>query len=214
MTSRAKGRPPMKGGRVAPTHKGRERKSDGLLGGSPSPAELRIDYLLAPLDRARRECNARWGIERIFELVPYDMLDRFASASSRLSKAVDERDIDEVKERVSILLRGYAALDAAALEAGHIPGDLAFWEYELEDGFRFAIIPDVEDWPKMAAARPDLKFFTMREIANLLRDLEASPTFRAARAAFPGAEISGIVPRSTPPVPVSSKGDLDDEIPF
>ena len=182
-----------------------QRKHDRLITPGASSAEIAADFAAAPFDRAMRDAERTWGIDRLPELVSPELAVKFGKAMAVLNEALDKGDPDVAAAAAANCVKGLAAMDAAARAAGHQPLKAEFWEYE-QDGFRFALIRDAAEWPAVAAERPGLTIYTLREVANALaasRDAVA-----AVKAAFPGAEISAIRERS----PLSE--ELEDEIPW
>lgn len=183
----------------------RQRKHDRLITPGASASEIAADFAAAPFDRAMRDAERTWGIDRLPELVTPDLAMKFGKAMAVMNAAIDSGDPEQAAAAAANCVKGIAAMDAAARAAGHQPLKAEFWEYE-QDGFRFALIRDAAEWPSVAAERPGLTIYTLREVANALaasRDAVA-----AVKAAFPGAEISAIRQ------PSKLSEELEDEIPW
>lgn len=184
----------------------RRQKFDRLLSPGASAAEITIDKALGPFDAATRAANLKWGHERLPELVSVETATKFGSALGKLNAAIESADVDEVTARVGVCLRGYAAMDAEAEASGAPKADPRILEYDL-DGFRFGVMHDADCWEAAQAARPDLRLFTLREVAVALQSASL-PLIDEVKAVFPGAKITAIKPKTEfDPV-------LGDEIPF
>ena len=185
----------------------RREKFDRLLNPDANAETLSCSMAVAPFDRVSREMSLKWGQDRLPELVSSDMASKFGSALGKLNAAINSNDVDEVKARVEVCIRGYAAMDAEAERLGAPKADPRTLEYDL-DGFRFGILPDDSFWPAAKEARPDLRLYTLREVANALRSLP--PLVDVVKQQFPGAKITNVTP-TKPPVDYDLGGDF---IPF
>ena len=158
---------------------------------------------MSPYNRAAYESEKKWGIGRLEELVSPDTAKRYGYAMADLNAAYETSDPDKVVACANNAIKGLAVMDAEATAAGHQPATGDFWEYELEamDGkpaMRFAIMRDDYEWQTAKDKRPDLTFYTMREIANALRAYHEAPLVAAVKENFPGAEITKITPKPVP----------------
>lgn len=183
----------------------RQRKGDRLLAPGASKSEIMVDHAIAPFDRAARDMERKWGVERLPELVPPDMAKKFGGAIAHLNACIEQGDPDAVAAAAANCIRGLNAMDAAATAAGHTPpGTVA--EYDL-DGFHFGIVADAGDWT--AIDRPGMQIFSMREIAIALKAQFGKPV-EIVKAEFPGATVTNINPKTRTKI----ERELDDEIPF
>lgn len=174
----------------------RQRKGDRLVTPDATAAQIRCDYALAPFDRLARDMEHKWGIERLPELVPVEMAERYGSAIAKLNAALDADDPAEVAIRAAVCIRGLQAMDAAA-EAAEMPkADPTVWEYEYE-GIRFGIMADDKSWQAVKAARPELVLFTMREVAIALKAWKFEQVAEIKKA-FPQARIEKITTKAPP----------------
>lgn len=185
----------------------RQRKGDRLLNPDARKSEIECDYAVAPMDRLAIKMDEKWGIDRLPELVSPETAQRYGSAMARLNAALEDGDPKEVLHRAQVVMRGLASMDREAEAAGQPKASADYFETEI-DGFRFAVLKDSGSWKAFKKERPDLEFFTMREIAVALKSLSLdSPMFKSVKANFPQAELLSISERSTGKV-------LDDPLPF
>ncbi|MDZ7906202.1 MAG: hypothetical protein U5N55_10815 [Cypionkella sp.] len=176
--------------KMPPKYNNRRNASDRLISQGATNAEIMADHACAPFDRVAREAEARWGIDRLPSLVSIETAAKFGSAMARLNAAMDGTDIEFTKAAVSICIRGIAAMEEEAIKSGHKPLDPEVWEYNYE-GFKFAIHRDGEEWKAAQIKLPGVPFYTLREIAVILKSHQDAGGFVGAsvKAAFPGAQI-------------------------
>ncbi len=170
-----------------------------------SEAEIRCDLATAPFDRAARAMEEKWGVDRLPGLVSPSMADRWGAAMANLNAALDAKDAALVVKRVEACLRGFAAMDAEAVAAGHKPLPPDAWEIEV-DGVTCAVLRDGNQWPAYAALRPGVRAYSLREVGLALAAY--GQTVAAVKDAFPGAEVKAVKPK-TP-----LERELNDCIPF
>jgi len=186
----------------------RQRKGDRLLNPDASKAEVVCDYAVAPMDRLARQLEEKWGVDRLPELVSVETAQKYGSALAKLNAALEEGDPAEVAKRAQVCVRGLKVMNDEAEAAGQPQASAEYWEYEL-DGFKFGILKDEAHWMTCKDARPDLRFFTMREIGVALRALKIdNPIFAEVKKHFPASQITSIAERASEP------RSLDEPIPF
>ena len=183
----------------------RHRKEDRLIHQGATDAEIRCDLATGPFDTACRAMDVRWGQDRLPELVAPATAERWGQAMANLNAAIAANDPALVVKRVEACLRGFAAMDAEATAAGHQPITPDALEFDL-DGKTCAILKDDAAWPAYRAARPSVRVYTLREVANALAAY--GQTVAAIKDGFPGATVSAV----RKPTPLEQ--DLQDSIPF
>ena len=195
---------------TSPKRPRRTNKGDRLTGLRDRKNEIACDHAVAPFDRAARDHDQRWGIDRLPELVSPALAAKYGEALAHLNECIAAEDPARVADAASNCIRGMAAMDAEAIASGHAPSTGEHWEYELRDEsevFRFAIIKNEREWPALKAARPDLLIFTMHEAAVALRGLSKKVAIEAVKNHFPGAKV-----QNSPQLPKSffDHGDVID----
>jgi hypothetical protein len=181
----------------------RQKKDDRILHKGATANEIRADLSLAPFDKAVREMDKRWGIDRLPELVSVESAAKWGKAVAGLNGAIDAQDPDKVKFWVEVCLRGLAAMDAEAVSLGRPVSDPMIWEHEYE-GVIYGIIEDGREWPAAYAKRPGIAIHTMREVAVALH-AHRNGLVDAVKLAFPGAEVKAVR---------RPKADLEDDFDF
>lgn len=183
----------------------RERKSDRLIHPGATATQIKCDFALAPFDRMANEMDHKWGIDRLVELVPADVAAKYGSAMAKLNAAIDAQDPDEVATRASVCVRGMQAMDQIASQAHGEPPTAQVWVVEA-DGYTFGLMRDPRAWQRAQEAYPKLELITEREMVlalTMYRRSLAKEMIDAAKAAFPGAEVTAI-----------RDMELEDDIPF
>ena len=180
----------------------RQKKDDRFLHKQATANQIRADLSLAPFDNAVREMDAKWGVDRLPELVSVESADKWGKAMAGLNSAIDAEDPDKVKFWVEVCLRGLKAMDEEAIKSGHPISDPMIWEHEYE-GTVYGIIEDHREWPAAYAKRPGIAIHTMREVAIALH-AHRNGLVDAVKLSFPGAQVTAI-----------RRGeDLEDDIDF
>lgn len=168
----------------------RRNMGDRLLNPDARQSEIRCDYAVAPFDRISRKMDAKWGIDRLPELVSVETAEKFGSAMAKLNAAIESDDPDQVKVRAEVCIRGMAAMNREAEAAGCQPADPHIWQAEF-DGLKFGIIRDGAEWKAAKSKQPDLVIFTMQEVAQaLVYRANNFPGVQAVKEHFPSAEIA------------------------
>jgi len=157
-------------------------------------------------DKAATEYENRWGVDRLPELAPPELRERFYQQVYLMNQAISAVDWREVEHQCAVTLRGYAALEKAALDAGNKPLEAKCWQAAMPDGRVLCIAPDHHEAGAVARERKgeNVLVYSVEEVANILATNGAAEAVNAVKAAFPGATATG-----------SRKAEVfDDELPF
>ena len=182
-----------------------QRKHDRIANpGQTTREQIAVDHALAPFDRAAREMDTRWGIDRLPEMVSPETAARYGRTLGSLNAAIDAEDVETAHDRAAACIRGMKAMDAEAVALGHCP-DAA--PVVVLDGFDFGILLDDRQWRKAEKQHPGLRLYSLRELAVLAQAAEGNhPLMAPVKDAFPGATVKAV--RS------KLEKELGDEIPF
>lgn len=188
----------------------RAKKPDRSMGrvtqyASPSAWDKTQSAVLE-YDKAATAYEERWGRDRLADLAGPELRERFYRQVYVMNQAISSVDWREVEHQCAVTLRGYAALEAAALQAGHKPLEGRFWDAPMADGRVLCIAPDHHEAGKVARQRKgdNVLVYSVEEIANILATSEAAKAVGIVKAAFPGATVTG-----------SRRAEVyDDDIPF
>jgi len=181
----------------------RQKKDDRILHKGATANAIKADLSLAPFDKAVRDADKRWGVDRLPELVSTESAAKWGKAMAGLNGAIDAEDPDKVKFWVEVCIRGLEAMDAEAVSLGRPVSDPMIWEHEYE-GTVYGIIEDGREWPAAYAKRPGIAIHTMREVAVALH-AHRNGLVDAVKLAFPGAEVKAVR---------RPKADLEDDFDF
>jgi hypothetical protein len=188
-----------------PTKPRRQRSADRVLHRDVTAVQIKCDFALAPFDRMANAMDHKWGIDRLVELVPADVAAKYGSAMAKLNQAIDDQDPDEVAVRASVCIRGMQAMDQIATQAHGEPPTAQVWVVEA-DGYSFGLMRDPRAWQRAQEAYPKLELITEREMVlalTMYRRSLAKEMIDAAKAAFPGAEVTAV-----------RNMELEDDIPW
>ncbi len=178
--------------------------------GDESPARQRyvpddlfqeIIAALAPLDKLARRMEEKWGVARLPSLVDPELAARFGRAQDKLNEAIRLNDPMEIARRVSVMMRGWEALDAAAMEIGadKLPARTIGYQHA---GRAWVVVLDPVDYDKARA-----EHVHGGQVVALAELIEAykivSGRIAGVLEAFPGAQIRA-----------PSGARLDDPLPF
>lgn len=156
---------------------------------------------LAPLDKLARRMEEKWGCGRLTSLVDPELAARFGRAQDKLSEAIRLNNATDIARRVGVLIRGWEALDQAAMDVGanKLPARTIGYQHA---GRAWVIVLDPVDYDK---ARAD--HIGGGQVVALAELLEAykivSGRIAGVLEAFPGAQIRA-----------PSGARLDDPLPF
>lgn len=163
----------------------------------PSPADATtLQAYGEEVQALHQAAQAKWGFERLEMLVSPELRAKFRRTQlswvTALQAAWDAdmvtRDMLQlVVEKCASMTKGYAALDAAAEEAGARPVAPWVWEVPLADGSVAALVQTDAEASKVIADGRYVRVFTAQEVANLLDMIPEA--LQLAKAEFPGAKF-------------------------
>lgn len=150
----------------------KENKKDWIEMDNLTGTEYEIQRWLHKLDIVASEYESRWGVSRLHTLVPYEVAAKWNVQVGKLNDAIKQSKLELMPDLVEGTIRGYAALERAAIAEGHKPHDAPFaWTVGLPSGKTLAIVRHDKD----AALVNDLKcdhgdvvVWTIDEIARII----------------------------------------------
>lgn len=174
-----------------------------------------IRAMIETVDERARDCNRRWGHNRLAHLVPLDWLERFRSQKRKWETACFEcagspqpEDRATVRKHGEAMLRAFDKLEEIAVAAGHLPTAPAHWEFELSNGTPVILVRDRHEMGQVDAKGRAVQIWSLEEIAGIV---EKFPALIATKDAFPGAEV---VQMRTDPIVVGALDDALTDLPF
>ena len=165
------------------------------------------------LDLVAIEMERKWGAGRLRLLVDTVLREKFDRQRYLVNQALWHGQLQDVIMQARRMITAWQVLDRAADAAGADTLAPEVWEGVTPDGTVVAIVKNDMDLRLVAAQGRHVEIYTMDEIARLLA---AYPALAAAKASFPGAQVTRV---SSPPrdplqaVP-DSKAPIDDTLPF
>jgi len=186
----------------------RQKKADTLLHPGASEAAIRCDFATGPFDEEARRMDETWGVDRLPQLVPQDVADKYARALAALNKAIRDEDPERTAWAAQNCVKGMRKMHEIAEKAGHekATGDIVEYEHE---GWKFGILKDERQWPQAVKKYPHLDIVTLREVAVAL-DWHKHALVREAKKQFPQSEVVAI----REPLGNDFYKEGGDEIPF
>jgi hypothetical protein len=195
----------MKEERMAKKAVGKRPAVGMVLEAAPADLYEAIHCALRPYERAEAETARRWGsVNRLVSLVEPHLAARFGSALDKMLGAVRRNEADVVADKVSVCIRGLAALDKAADEAMVLPVGYVGVSHNRRD---YVVALDRVDLPAVEKlVGPEFQVVSLQELIEarslLLTHCEET-ALQAIRSAT-GGEI----------VAIRGPSKLDDPLPF
>lgn len=128
--------------------------------------QIMINQRLYELDIVAHKLTMKWGVNRLVDLASPELKARWASQNSKLEDAVIAANVQLVEELIQGSVRGWQALEKAAIEAGHVPYETLFFEVVTDDGMVYRVVRHPEDVHALTVKGPDDGVI---DIASLVR---------------------------------------------
>ena len=154
---------------------------------SLAPVDYQINRLVQKLDDVVRGYEAIWGVGRLPELVPVELNEKWQRQIYKLNTAIADRDVAAVEELIDGTIRGWAALEQAAIQAGHNPIDPDVWEIKLSNGQILRICKNLNQ--ARAKAEEGYVTWSLYEVANFIA--AQGNKLNEVKEVMPGAEVTG-----------------------
>lgn len=148
--------------------------------------EIEIQNLIGNLDQVAVRYEAKWGCDRLHELVDDELRQKWLRQYDRLCEAISNNDYPVLQDLVPGTIRGYAALEAAALFLGHSPNKPEVWDIAIPDSDRILrVCKCLSDCPQVAQEGHDV--WSLEEIANFIG--ANGRLVNRVKEVFPGAVV-------------------------
>lgn len=162
-----------------------------------TPSQRACDIAIMGFDRAAYEADQKWGMDRLPSLVPPATAARYARAYELLMRAFQNEDIDGIKAHAQNCIKGIAAMNRMAEEAGLKPMPPKVLEAEI-DGLKIAVVEDPADM-RFYNRSPDVVVYTLAEIQVAIKALAAQGSaIDHVKRHFPEANVTAIRPQKLP----------------
>lgn len=149
--------------------------------------EIEIQNLIGNLDQVVIAYEAKWGADRLHELVPDELRQKWFKQYDKLCVAITSSDLPQLEQLVPGTIRGYAMLEAAAAALGHVPYDPVFWEVQLPESYRTVrIVKNNAD--AAIVLKAGVETWTLEEIARVLD--EKLRIYSQVKELWPDAKVT------------------------
>ena len=137
-----------------------------------SGTDFEMQRWIQKLDTVAAEYESRWGVSRLQTLVPHELAQKWKAQTDKLNAAIQGSNLYDMPELVEGCIRGYGALEKAAIAQGHKPHDAPFaWTVGLPSGKTLAIVRHDKDASLVNDLRRDhgdIVVWTIDEIARII----------------------------------------------
>lgn len=149
----------------------------------------RTQAIIESVDIIAVDMERKWGIDRLRRLVPLELREKWDRQAKAWNDAIWTRPIHEIEALSHAMIRGYAALDAAATSAGALPIDPIVWEIQRPNGSVVAIVRDNAEAHHVARTQVGrhVEVWTLAEIARVI---DAFPQIGQAKEILQGEFIA------------------------
>lgn len=165
-----------------------------------APPEAVIREMVRKVDAVALDMEAKWGRGLLPKLVSSLLASKFDAQANKLDHAVNTGLTVEVIKHANAMIRAWAALDAAAIEAGHKPSPAQAWRTTMEGGKALWIAKDDQEASKVIEKGATV--LTVEEVGNLLSKDEL------------GRLVIGVKSKISADVKEPPNWKTGDEIPF
>ena len=176
-----------------------------------SGTAMAIQGLVQSVDQVTDALERKWGVGRLRLLVGDGLRERFDRQWAKWQAAYAAQDLEAVRAHSEAMRRAWAALEQAAIAAGHQILATEVWETRMPNGRVLGIVRSLPEAHALAGDGRERDIWTLDEVGRVLTAWDAYRWVEASHAHFPGAQITAL--RLTPR---GSEFDwkLGDEIPF
>ena len=98
------------------------------------PVNDQVAPIVAHHDRLASDCEARWGIGRLPEIVEPELADKFRRQQQRMYQAMYNGSLADQEKTVQAMIRAWEALDKRAKELGRDPVSDKWFEVATHRG--------------------------------------------------------------------------------
>jgi len=157
--------------------------------------KVKAESLVARLDRVKQEHDARWGTKRIEMLVDANLRLKLTQQLERVFSAQQDRDIERMEKAIAGMIKGYAVLDAWALDNNiEEKPEINAVEWVMQDKSIMVVVQTHNDALYYQQFRPELSnrhIWSMEEL-ELLLESDVIKDIMKAKALLPGTRMTRI----------------------
>lgn len=155
-----------------------------------------IQGLVQSVDLLTDRLERKWGVGRLRLLVADALRERFDRQWRKWQAAYATQDLDAVRAHSEAMRRAWAALDAAAIAAGHQPLAPEVWETRMPNGRVLGVVRTLPEAHALAGDGRERDIWTLDEVGRVIAAWHAERWVEAAHRHFPGALVAAV--RLTP----------------
>ena len=134
--------------------------------------ELAMGSWLSKLEEVKKDCDKRWGTDRLHKLADANFMEKFYAQQQRVWQACQDKDRERLEKSAAGMVRAYQALEAWAVQH-EVPVRPAVGavEHVGKDGKLMVVVATKQDVAWYRENRPDVTgqhVWTMEEIELLI----------------------------------------------
>lgn len=130
-----------------------------------------INKMVHQLDDVAAGYEAVWGVGKLESLVNVELAKKWAAQKLKLDDAIQSGDENKVRLLVDGCIRGYAALNDAAIASGHKPNTPDFWEIKHASGQIYRVCKNIADTQSLHKTTPkEVIIMSLSEMVNFYHD--------------------------------------------
>lgn len=175
---------------------------------APSQGAMRrMQDALVRYDEVVSAKEREWGVDRLPWLAGEALRARFDDQMVKLNEAIES--MQDVEHQCEVTLRGVAALERAAIDAGYKPLTGEYIEGAMPDGRVLAVVPNDYEVGRVKRDNPHLVVYSVSEVAKIIAAFkdEGEPSLvDSVKDVFEGAVVEK--------VKTKTEMMLNDEVPF
>ena len=134
--------------------------------------ELAMGSWLSKLEEVKKDCDKRWGTDRLQMLVDANFMEKFRAQQQRVWQACQDKDRERLEKSAAGMVRAYQALEAWAVQH-EVPVRPAVGavEHVGKDGKLMVVVATKQDAAWYRENRPDVAgqhVWSMEEVELLI----------------------------------------------
>lgn len=119
--------------------------------------ELAMGSWLSKLEEVKKDCDKRWGTDRLQKLADANFMEKFHAQQQRVWQACQDKDRERLEKSAAGMVRAYQALEAWAVQhAVPVRPALGAVEHVGKDGKLMVVVATKQDAVWYRENRPDI----------------------------------------------------------
>lgn len=173
------------------------------------PFEDAVHQQMVRLDTVANRVEAKWGVDNLVDHAPQAMREKWMRQLEKLDDAIRDQDLPKLIDLVDGTIRGYAALEKAAEDAGIKPSPGIAWAHVHSSGKKYYVCRTNYDARVLQKDEglKDCEIYTLEEMVNVVHEWRYGEKVKQKeKITYEDKTASG-----KPPCDLSQGGD---DIPF